>query len=132
VKHVLAALLAATAVAAGCTSGHRSVNLDELRKADAPYYYVGPSFDGDDVSYVSRYRAGEANVVYGTCKAGDDQGCSPPLALQHRLCLGVVTISIFGNSGNARRAAAALRPLSSGARARTTKPVVVFDRGVSC
>jgi hypothetical protein len=131
-----AALFACTVVAAGCTSGDRSVNLDELRNAEAPYYYVGSSFDGYDVSYVARYRAGTASIIYGTCDAGSDRGCPPPLEIQHRLCLGVVTISIFvgqgAKHGSARRAADALRPLSKGARTRTQKPAVVFDRGVAC
>jgi hypothetical protein len=137
VKRLLAAaLFASIVVAAGCTSGDRSVNLDELRTADAAYYYVGPSFDGHDASHIERYRAGVASIIYGTCDLGDDDGCSPPLEIQHRLCLGVVTISIFvgqgAKPGSARRAAEALRPLSAGARARTTRPAVVFDRGVAC
>ena len=135
-RHLLATAFACTAVAAGCTSGDRSVNLDELRNADAPYYYVGPSFDGHDVSYVSRYRAGVADIIYGTCQAGDDEGCPPPLEIQHRLCFGVVTISIFAGEGakrgSPRRAAEALRPLSKGARARPKRPAVLFDRGAAC
>jgi hypothetical protein len=134
VKRLLAAtVIANTLFAAGCSSGDRSVSIADLRKADAPYYYVGRSFDGYDVSDVLRYRADEASILYGTCKQPSGEGgCAPPLQLQHRLCLGVVTISIFAESGTARRAAKALRPLSKGARARTQKPVVVFDRGVSC
>jgi hypothetical protein len=132
---LLAATFFACAVAAtGCSSGDdRSLNLDDLRNADAPYYYVGRSFDGYAVSDVLRYRAGEASILYGTCKQPSGEGgCGPPLQLQHRLCLGVVTISIFAERDTARRAAKALRPLSKGARARTQKPVVVFDTGVSC
>ena len=137
VKRVLAtAAIATTAVTAGCTSGDRSVNLDSLKSADAPYYYVGSSFDGYDVSYVARYRAGTASIIYGTCHAGSDGGCPPPLEIQHRLCFGVVTISIFvgqgAKSGSARRAADALRPLLKGAQAQTQEPDVVFDRGVAC
>jgi hypothetical protein len=137
VEHLLAVVLfACTLTVAGCTSGNRSVNLDELRNADAPYYYVGPSFDGYEPSYVSPYRAGMASIIYGSCHADDDQGCPPPLEIQHRLCLGVVTISIFvgqgAKRGSARRAADELRPLSMGARARTKRPAVVFDRGVAC
>jgi hypothetical protein len=137
VKRLLAATVIAYAVlVAGCMSGDRSVNLDGLKNADAPYYYVGSSFDGYDVSYVARYRAGTASIIYGTCHAGSDGGCPPPLEIQHRLCFGVVTISIFvgqgAKSGSARRAADALRPLSKEARARTQEPDVVFDRGVAC
>jgi hypothetical protein len=131
-----AAALVATVVVAGCGSGGRSLDLDDLRNADTPYYYVGPSFDGYEVSFVSKYRVGEASIIYGTCHAGNDEGCPPPLEIQHRLCLGVVTISIFvgqgAKPGSARRAAEALRPLSKGARARTKRPAVVFDRGVPC
>jgi hypothetical protein len=128
--------IAYTALASGCASGDHSVNLDSLKNADAPYYYVGSSFDGHDVSYVARYRAGMARIIYGTCDAGSDEACPPPLEIQQRLCFGVVTISIFvgqgARSGSARRAADALRPLSKGARARTQEPDVVFDRGVAC
>ena len=137
-KRLLAAtFVACTVASAGCNSGNRSPNLDDLRNADAPYYYVGRSFEGHDVSYISRYRDGEASILYGTCKQPSsglfgEGGCAPPLEIQHRLCLGVITISIFGNPGIARRAAEALRPLSKGARARTKKPIVVFDTGVSC
>jgi hypothetical protein len=131
VKHLLTPLLASTFVVAGCSSGDRSVNIDELRDADAPYYFVGPSFDGYAVSDVLPYRDGTASILYGDCHAGDDQGCAPPLEIQHRLCLGGVTVSIFGDPGRARRAAAALRPLSKAARARP-RPVVVLDQGVSC
>ena len=133
-----ATFFACTVAGAGCSSGDdRSLNLNNLRNAEAPYYYVGSSFEGHDVSYIYRYRAGEASIDYGTCEPPSsglfgEGGCPVPLQLQHRLCLGVVTISIFGNPGVARRAAEALRPLSKGARARTQKPVVVFDRGVSC
>src|SRR5918995_5669255 len=82
VKRLLAAaLFASIVVAAGCTSGDRSVNLDELRTADAAYYYVGPSFDGHDASHIERYRAGVASIIYGTCDLGDDDGCSPPLEI---------------------------------------------------
>jgi hypothetical protein len=55
---------------------------------------------------------------------------------QHRLCFGVVTISIFAGEGakrgSPRRAAEALRPLSKGARARPKRPAVLFDRGAAC
>jgi hypothetical protein len=139
VKRLLAAtFFACTVAATGCSSGDdRSLNLDDLRNAEAPYYYVGSSFEGHDVSYIYRYRAGEASIDYGTCEPPSsglfgEGGCPVPLQLQHRLCLGVVTISIFGNPDIARRAAKSLRPLSRGARARTQKPVVVFDTGVSC
>ena len=138
-KRLLAAtFFACTVAGAGCRSGDdRSPNLDDLRNAEAPYYYVGSSFEGHGVSYIYRYRAGEANIDYGTCEPPSsglfgEGGCGVPLQLQHRLCLGVVTVSIFGNPGIARRAAKALRPLSKGARARTQQPVVVFDTGVSC
>ena len=117
----------------GCRSGDGSVNVDDLRDADAPYYYVGPSFDGLPVTHILRYRAGEADVAYGTCRPPSGEGgCGLPLELQHRLCHGIVTVSIFAERDRARRAAKALRPLSKGAHARPKRPFVVFDRGVSC
>jgi hypothetical protein len=134
VRHLLfVALLACTLAVAGCRSGDGSVNLEEFRVANAPYYYVGPSFDGLHVTHILRYQAGEADVLYGTCKPPSGEGgCGLPLELQHRLCHGIVTVSISGERDRARRAAKALRPLSKGARARPKRPFVVFDQGVSC
>ena len=118
-RPLVASLFACTLFAVGCTSGGRSTKLNDLRNADAPYYYVGSSFDGHDVSYVAKYRAGTASIIYGTCRTGSDGGCPPPLEIQHRLCHDVLTISIFVGQGakrvSARRAAEALRPLSKGA-----------------
>jgi hypothetical protein len=135
-RPLVAVLLASTLFSGGCTSGGRSTKLDDLRNADAPYYYVGSSFDGHDVSYVAKYRAGTASIIYGTCRTGSDGGCPPPLEIQHRFCNGVVTVSIFvgqdAKHDSARRAAEALRPFSKGARARRQKPRVVFERGVAC
>jgi hypothetical protein len=131
-------LLAATALACaplatGC-SGNASPDVDDLKDADAPYYYVGSSFDGFEISHVEPYDAGVAHIVYGTCEAGDDEGCPPPLELQHRLCRGRVTVVIFvgqgAKRGSAARAAAALRPLSEGARGRHAD--VAFDRSPPC
>jgi hypothetical protein len=138
VKHLLsAALFTCALVTAGCTSGDRSPNLDDLRNADAPYYYVGSSFDGLEVTHIQTYRAGEADILYGTCKPpSGDGGCPLPLELQHRLCHGVVTVSIFvgqgAKRGSANRAAKSLRPLSKGARVRRERPDIVLDRGVPC
>ena len=134
-KCLLAAtVIACTALVASCTSGDHSVSLDDLRKADAPYYYVGSSFDGFELSHVERYRDGVASILYGTCDAPSEGGCPLPLELQHKLCHGRVTISIFvgqgAKRGSARRAATALRPLSRGAQRQ--KPDVVFDTGVAC
>ena len=133
-KHLLVvALSACTLAASGCASHDRSVNLDDFRTADAPYYYVGPSFDGLHVTHILRYRGGQADVLYGTCKPPSGEGgCALPLELQHRLCHGVVTVSIFADGDRARRAARALRPLSKGARAKQKKPSVIFDHGASC
>jgi hypothetical protein len=129
-----ATVLACAALVAGCTSGDRSASLDDLGKADTPYYYVGWSFDGFELSHVERYRDDVASILYGTCDAPSDGGCPPPLELQHTLCHGRVRISIFvgqgAKRGSARRAAAAPRPLSKGARKQT--PDVVFDTGVAC
>jgi hypothetical protein len=110
------------------------VNLDDLRNADAPYYYVGPSFDGFRVSHVERYRGGVADIIYGTCQAKSDQGCAPPLELQHRLCHDRITVVIFVGQGaksdSAARAADALQPLSKAAREQ--EPDVAFDSSSPC
>jgi hypothetical protein len=105
VKHLLVAtVIANTLLAAGCTSGDRSVSLDDLRKADAPYYYVGSSFEGFDVSHVQEYRDGEADILYGTCHVtASEGGCPLPLELQHRLCHGIVTVSDLRRTRRAKR-----------------------------
>jgi hypothetical protein len=131
VKHLLAvALFASTVVATGCASGDQSTSLDDLRNADAPYYYVGDSFDGLKITHVERYQRGVANLIYGDCKARSDEGCPPPLGLQHRLCHGKVTVVIFANERLAHRAADALRPLSQ--RASAQHPQIAFNRSPRC
>jgi len=122
-------VFACTAFATGCSSGS-SLKVDNLRNSKAPYYYVGRSFEGLKISYVERYRGGVASIIYGTCHASSDQGCAPPLELQHRLCDGRVTVVIFANRGRATRAADALRPLSQGARG--LRPDIAFDRSPAC
>lgn len=75
-KRLLAAtFFACTVAATGCSSGDdRSLNLDDLRNADAPYYSVGSSFDGYDVSDVLPYRAGEASILYWHVQAAEWRG----------------------------------------------------------
>jgi hypothetical protein len=130
---VAATAIAVAAVIAAC-SGDGSPSVGDLNDADAPYYYVGRTFDGFEVSDVQQYDAGVAEIVYGTCRASNDEGCAPPLELQHRLCRGQVTVVIFvgqeAKTGSAARAAEALRPLSKGARGR--EPNVAFDRSPPC
>jgi hypothetical protein len=122
------AVIAGCALAVGCSDGGSDV--DDLRSSEAPYYYVGQSFDGLKISHVERYQDGVATLIYGTCKARGDEGCAPPLELQHRLCHGIVTVVIFANKRRAIRAAHALRPLSRGARAR--RPEIALDRSPGC
>src|SRR5215212_9764534 len=55
------------ALAAGC-SGSSSEELSELRRPGAPQTY--------DVG------TGRPDFIYGTCEAGSDSGCAPPLELQ--------------------------------------------------
>ncbi len=120
--------------ACGSNGAGIAPELAKLRKSRQPYYYVGRSFDGLRLVHVERYDGGVANLIYGTCDAGDDQGCAPPLALQHRLCRGRVTVVIFVGAnpkpGRAARAQHALRPLSRGGRQLT--PDVAFDRSPPC
>jgi len=133
---VAAAVIACTSLSAGCSSGAASADVADLRDARAPYYYVGSSFDGLKISHVERYQRGVGDIIYGTCEANSDQGCGPPLELQHRLCHGAVTVVIFtgqgAKRGSAARAADALRPLSRGARERERGPNVAFDRSPAC
>jgi hypothetical protein len=120
--------------ACGANGDGISSELAKLRMSQQPYYYVGRSFEGLRLVHLEQYDGGVANFIYGTCKAGDDQGCAPPLALQHRLCGGRVTVVIFvgvnPKPGRAAHAQHALRPLSRGARQVT--PDVAFDRSPPC
>jgi hypothetical protein len=123
------AMIAGCAFAAGCSEGG-SLSVDDLRNSKAPYYYVGRSFEGLKISHVEQYQRGVATFIYGTCKARSDEGCAPPLELQHWRCHGSVTVVIFANKGRAARAAGARRPLSRGAKAR--RPQFAFERSPGC
>jgi hypothetical protein len=133
---VVAAVIACVTSLTACGSNGDRINpeLAKLRESRQPYYYVGRSFDGLRLVHLEPYGGSVANFIYGTCKAGDDHGCAPPLALQHRLCRGRVTVVIFTGAnpkpGRAARAGQALRPLSRGAREVT--PDVAFDRSPPC
>jgi hypothetical protein len=122
------AVITGCAFAAGCSNG--SLDVNDLRNSDAPYYYVGESFDGLRITHVERYQRGEATLIYGDCKARSDEGCAPPLELQHRLCHARVTVVIFASNGRAARAADALRPLSPGASAH--QPKIALHRSPLC
>src|SRR3954453_16115639 len=71
---VLGLLIAAVAVPLLFTAcgGAGSLEVNDLRNADAPYYYVGESFHGLKVTHVLRYQRGDAALIYGDCKARSD------------------------------------------------------------
>jgi hypothetical protein len=117
-------------VVTACGGGSNSLDVNDLRNSDAPYYYVGEAFDGLMISHVERYQNAVATFTYGSCEARSDEGCAPPLELQHRLCRGTVTIVIFANERRAARAADALRPLSRGASAQ--RPEIALNRSPQC
>ena len=121
-------VIAGCAFVAGCSDG--SPDVDDLRSSDAPYYYVGESFEGLEISHVERYQRDVATLVYGDCEARSDEGCAPPLELQHRLCRSTVTVVIFARDGRAARAADALRPRSRGAN--PGRPKVALQRSPRC
>lgn len=128
-RSLAAAVAIAGGLLAGCSADH-SLRVGDLRSAKAPYFYVGRSFDGLAITHVERYHRGVATFVYGTCKARSDEGCAPPLELQHWLCHGKVTVAIFADRGRASRAAKALRPLSRGASGR--RPAISYNLGAPC
>ena len=132
---VLGLLIATVAVPLLVTAcgGAGSLEVSDLRNADAQYYYVGESFHGLKVTHVLRYQRGDAALIYGDCKARSDMGCAPPLELEHRLCHGTVTVVIWakGNERLAARAAHALRPLSRGARS-AQRPKIAFGHSPYC
>jgi hypothetical protein len=124
-----AAVIAGCGFVAGCAGGG-SPDVNDLRNSDAAYYYVGESFDGLKISYVERYQRSDAAIIYGDCKARSDEGCAPPLELEHRLCHGTVTVVIWAKETLAARAADALRPLSRGANGR--RPEIAFNHSPRC
>jgi hypothetical protein len=118
-----------------CATGTRGApELGNVETSNEPYYFVGPWFDGLRLSHVEPYERGVADIAYGTCEPPPEGGCAPPLDLQHRLCLGRVTVVVFvganAKPGRAARAAKALRPLSRGAS--NGMPHVAFDRSPAC
>ena len=130
VPRLLIAAVAVPLVVAAC--GGSSIHVNDLKNADAPYYYVGESFHGLKVTHVLRYQRGDAALIYGDCKARSDMGCAPPLELEHRLCHGTVTVVIWANGDRlAARAAHALRPLSRGARS-AQPPKIAFGHSPYC
>src|SRR3954452_24772025 len=133
---VLGLLIATVAVPLLITAcgGAGSLEVKDLRNADAPYYYVGESFHGLKISYVQRYQRSDAAIIYGDCKVrfGIDPGsCTPPLELEHRLCHGDVTVVIWARETLAARAADALRPLSRGASS-AQRPKIAFGHSPYC
>jgi hypothetical protein len=80
-------LLAASTVALiGC--GHTSTSADPTKTARAaqqgaayPLAWVGPSLAGLPLTDVTRDRR-SVTLIYGTCKAVGESGCTPPLEIQ--------------------------------------------------
>jgi len=128
-RFAAASAVAVIAGSAGCANGG-SPEVNDLRNSDAAYYYVGESFHGLKISYVERYQRSDAAIIYGDCEARGDQGCAPPLELQHRLCHGAVTVVISANETLAARAADALRSSSRGARGR--RPEIALHHSPGC
>ena len=95
------------------------IKLLELRNSGRPYYWLGRSFDGLQLTYADATSAQGADFIYGQCKAGGgfliDSGCEPPLTVQNKFCPVdniVVVIYTDGKSpGRAARAAKAIRRL---------------------
>jgi hypothetical protein len=113
------------------------VRLAEMRADSRPYYWVGESFNGLELTYAEPYNGRFGNVGYGTCEAPTglfaESACALPLQVQNVLCAdGSATVALFSDGGGrSARAAKALRPLNEAAR-RAGAPRVTFDRSVLC
>jgi hypothetical protein len=141
VKGILAIVFAVVAVS-GCSVGHllpaHSADLEKLERSNKPYFFVGRTFDGLELTHTETYETADDNtatLVYGDCEpVGDDGGCAPPLELQHRLCgdelAVVIYVGVDRKPGRAARAANALRPVNDAAR--RIEPDVAFDRAPPC
>jgi hypothetical protein len=108
-------------------------DLEALRDSAQPYFYVGTSFDGLDLTAVDNPPGRLVTLIYGTCEAGDDAGCTPPLEIQNKTCAtGETAVTIFADgNGRASRAAEALTPLNAAA-GRAERPPITFDRSPAC
>lgn len=71
-------------VAVGCSIGDDGdKNLDAAREFNAyPLYWVGERFEEWPLVHVEVENSPLATLVYGTCNASGDSGCSPPLQIQ--------------------------------------------------
>jgi hypothetical protein len=130
---IRAAVLVAFAalVAAGCGAAG---GLDELKGSGKPYFYVGTSFDGLDLTHVDIPTGKVASFIYGEppCEPTDDSGCPSPLEIQNRTCGdGRVVVVLYGYDGHPSKAAQALRPLNDAGR-RAGPPDVSFDHAPAC
>lgn len=130
------------AVLAGCGGGGVTVpkgpiKLTEMRADTRPYYWVGESFDGFELTVAEPYEGRRSHVIYGTCEAptglGVESACPFALEVQNMLCEdGSAVVTLFSHGGGlSARAARALRPLNEAAR-RAGRPRVTFDRSVLC
>jgi len=137
-----AAFLAALAVAlTGCGAmstrvPHGPVDLDGIQADSRPYFWVGESFGGLDLTYAERYNGRFASFIYGTCETSGglfaEGGCAPPPEIQNVRCSdGSVTVAIFGRHRLAARAAKALRAFNRAAR-KSGRPLVTFDHSILC
>lgn len=134
----LACALLLAACGGGIATGPDGpVQLTEMRADTRPYYWVGASFDGLELTYARPYSGRFGTLMYGTCELPTgffaDGGCAPPLQVQNVLCVdGTATVALFSHGGGrAARAARALRPLNAAAR-QAGSPRVTFDRSVLC
>ncbi len=134
--------LACALLLASCGGGSENVpngpvQLTEMKADTRPYYWVGESFDGLELTYAKPYSGRFGTLMYGTCELPKglfaEGGCAPPLQVQNVLCTdGRATVALFSHGGGrAARAAQALRPLNAAAR-RAGRPSVTFDRSVLC
>ena len=125
---LLAAAVLSLAACSGSSddTGDGQEQLNALRRANVPYFYLGDTFLGLPVTHAEGDQK-RGLVVYGDCEPGES-GCAPPVQVQTKLCKRrkVVVAIFFGTRipGQARmqRAKKAVRPLNEAAK-RIPKPL---------
>jgi hypothetical protein len=103
------------------------VRLAEMRADSRPYYWVGESFNGLELTYAEPYNGRFGNVGYGTCEAPTglfaESACALPLQVQNVLCAdGSATVALFSDGGGRSARGEGAAPTERGGKARRRAP----------
>ena len=128
---------------AGCMGGSNvcpngPVEVERLRRSKAPYFWVGRTFDGLDLTHTEAYGDASktvASLIYGRCEVagGWFKDGAPPLELQHRLCGDELIVVIFvGAEPKPGRAARAEISPANERRGPPSEPRTAVGQSLPC